>query len=68
MMIGLGLRLRYGIRRLLFYYWVDHNSNNITDHNGNNITDHNSNNIIDHNVNEITDHNGNKIVFRKRRT
>ena len=41
MMLGLGLGLgtskENGLRRLLSFYWTDHNGNNITDHNGNKI-------------------------------
>ena len=35
--IGLGTSILNGLRRLLSFYWTDHNGNNITDHNGNNI-------------------------------
>jgi len=38
--LGLGLNLLNGIRRLLSFFWTDHNGNNLTDHNGNNIVFH----------------------------
>ena len=36
--IGLGTSILNGLlRRLLSYYWTDHNGNNLVDHNGNKI-------------------------------
>ena len=35
--IGLGTSILNGLLRLLKFYWIDHNGNNLTDHNGNKI-------------------------------